>query len=133
MERLSSIRHPWVVSSIVKKTNGEGHWFILSVRRIFENRERLLGKYPVVIATLSFLRAIVTQSASQSSKLTMSTAFREFDVNGDKQVSVDEFKSGLESLGFRISPNDFDLLVKVLDSDGNGCIDYEEFSRYAGI
>ena len=50
--------------------------------------------------------------------------FRGFDANGDGQISHAEFRQGLLSLGAQITEQQIDDLVTILDSDGDGVIDY---------
>ena len=131
LERLTKVRHSWVLDVMMKRADGEDHLFVLSVRRIFEHNERVRRRYPIVVAALRLLKAVVVHSANASSKLTMSSVFQQFDENGDKQVSFEEFRNGLHSLGFVLPTKNFDRLVKVLDVNGDGGIDYEEFAKYA--
>ena len=59
-------------------------------------------------------------------------AFRKFDRNGDGHISRSEFRDGLRALGFKVTEDQLSQLVKVLDHDGNGVVDYREFSKHIG-
>ena len=131
LQRLSMIRPEWVLNAMVKKVDGDEHLFIRSVKRILERRERVRGHYPVVLAAIKLLHCVARRSANVSSSLTISAVFQEFDENGDKQVSKEEFKMGLLRLGFRLPDKVVQQLVSVLDADHSGTIDYEEFVKYA--
>ena len=59
-------------------------------------------------------------------------AFRAFDANGDGDID-DEFASELVSLGAAdITEAQLDELIRVLDTDGSGQVDYTEFARWLG-
>ncbi|KAJ7524501.1 hypothetical protein O6H91_17G008500 [Diphasiastrum complanatum] len=53
--------------------------------------------------------------------------FRVFDSNGDGKISVSELGSVLTSLGDNPTEEELRLLVKEVDSDGDGSIDLTEF------
>ena len=55
--------------------------------------------------------------------------FRQIDESGDGVVSPEEFRTGLESFGFSPSKNEFHELMKVLDRDGDGEVDFREFDK----
>eukprot|EP01028_Stygiella_incarcerata_P005960 TRINITY_DN2459_c0_g1_i1.p1 TRINITY_DN2459_c0_g1~~TRINITY_DN2459_c0_g1_i1.p1 ORF type:complete len:1822 (-),score=519.58 TRINITY_DN2459_c0_g1_i1:603-6068(-) len=55
--------------------------------------------------------------------------FREFDVNHDGILTMNEFRTGLSRLGVDMSDDKFKVLARVADADGNGEIDYGEFVR----
>lgn len=58
-------------------------------------------------------------------------AFSRFDENGDGSISREEFEQGLHKAGFRLSSDAREQLVKRLDIDGDGLIEYHEFVRFA--
>jgi len=55
--------------------------------------------------------------------------FKEFDLNGDGQLSYDELKKGfrLYIKNEEIADKDFDNLISKIDLDKNNYINYEEF------
>merc|ERR1711974_79909 len=56
--------------------------------------------------------------------------FRNWDQNGDGVVSVEEFRQGLEKLGGSKAlqgKEDIEDLMRHVDSDGSGCLEYTEF------
>jgi len=73
-------------------------------------------------ATMQLIPSLLADS--QIKKLR--EAFQILDSNGDGRVSVDEMISGLEQFGVAAN-KDIDSLVKAMDADGSGEIDYTEF------
>ncbi|KAJ3120252.1 calmodulin-like 3 [Physocladia obscura] len=59
----------------------------------------------------------------------MKEAFRIFDRNADGFITHDEFKATLEAQGDSISDQEVDDLIKECDVDGDGKLNYEEFSK----
>ena len=66
------------------------------------------------------------------SGISLERAFRGFDENRDGEIDHGEFSRGLMSLGAELEEQQMDALIAVLDSDGNGSIDYSEFARWFG-
>lgn len=60
----------------------------------------------------------------QMSNVGLEQQFRGFDTDGDGEISHEEFRNGLHSLGAQISDSQIDDLVTILDKDGDGSIDY---------
>ena len=52
--------------------------------------------------------------------------FVDLDTNSDGTLTIAEIKAGLDAAGVALPP-DFETLVKGMDSDGSGCVDYVEF------
>ena len=59
----------------------------------------------------------------------LQTAFNQFDTNGDGVLSREEFREGLHGMDIGLSDLDIDMVIKEADEDGNGVIDYNEFSE----
>ncbi|KAH9293988.1 hypothetical protein KI387_040806, partial [Taxus chinensis] len=55
--------------------------------------------------------------------------FRHLDAIGDRKISWVELKTALNSVGEDAGDDELREIVKQLDSDGDGCIDLEEFIR----
>ena len=56
-------------------------------------------------------------------------AFKLFDTDGDKMVSVSELKSLITKIGGDLPDAEAEALVKAADVDGNNLIDFKEFSQ----
>ncbi|EFJ28056.1 hypothetical protein SELMODRAFT_94292 [Selaginella moellendorffii] len=54
-------------------------------------------------------------------------AFRYFDANGDGKISVAELGGVLKSLGENPSEEDLRTMVREVDADGDGFVDFDEF------
>lgn len=55
--------------------------------------------------------------------------FRLFDKNGDGQISVQELRESLSSLGEEITEEEAKEMIQEADVDGDGYINFEEFAR----
>ncbi|XP_041088238.1 calcium-binding protein 2a [Polyodon spathula] len=57
-------------------------------------------------------------------------AFREFDSNRDGQISTAELKEAMKKLmGQQLNTREIDEIVKDVDLNGDGLVDFEEFVR----
>jgi len=56
-------------------------------------------------------------------------AFKVFDKNGDGSISVSEIEAITRALGEELDRETIELMIKSVDTDGNGVIDFQEFSR----
>ena len=56
-------------------------------------------------------------------------AFKLFDTDGDKMISVSELKSLITKIGGDLPDAEAEALVKAADIDGNHLIDFKEFSK----
>jgi death-on-curing protein len=59
-------------------------------------------------------------------------AFSRYDVDGDGYITVEEYRALVASLGQEISLEQAQQMVSAIDLDGNGRIDFAEFSRIGG-
>ncbi|XP_015675216.1 calcium-binding protein 1-like [Protobothrops mucrosquamatus] len=57
-------------------------------------------------------------------------AFREFDTNGDGQISIAELWEAMHKLlGQQLNYQDMDEILQDVDLNGDGLVDFEEFVR----
>lgn len=56
--------------------------------------------------------------------------FRIMDDNGNHQLDIDDFRWGLIDFGINISKEEASQILKYIDRDGNGTIDFDEFMRF---
>ncbi|XP_017328918.1 calcium-binding protein 2 isoform X2 [Ictalurus punctatus] len=60
----------------------------------------------------------------------LKNAFKEFDSNGDGQISLSELREAMKKLlGEQLTPRDIDAIIRDGDLNGDGQVDFEEFVR----
>jgi len=69
----------------------------------------------------------LTNQLSEQQQKELKEAFSIFDKNGDGGISNDELKIFLETLGQKPTDKEVSALMKEVDADGNGEIDFDEF------
>ena len=52
-------------------------------------------------------------------------AFRVFDKDGNGFISLDELKSVMRSLGENLTEEEFDVMIREADIDGDGQVNYD--------
>ena len=56
--------------------------------------------------------------------------FRQYDVDGDGYITLEEASNILQSPPFSFPPSRVTLLLRNFDRDGNGRLDIEEFAGF---
>ncbi|ELK25222.1 Calcium-binding protein 1 [Myotis davidii] len=57
-------------------------------------------------------------------------AFREFDTNGDGEISTSELREAMRKLlGHQVGHRDIEEIIRDVDLNGDGHVDFEEFVR----
>ncbi|XP_077991641.1 uncharacterized protein LOC144445874 [Glandiceps talaboti] len=69
-------------------------------------------------------------SQDKSSPKYIKSIFNRFDVNGDGAITIDELKVGLRRNGIDYSDQEVYLFMREVDLDGNGEIDFNEFTLF---
>ena len=58
-------------------------------------------------------------------------AFKAYDKDGSNSIDANELESLLQDLGWNLSIDDVRDALKILDTDGNGDIDLDEFLNWS--
>lgn len=84
-------------------------------------------KHKLQQTTIAFL---VHQVASQKTNDHLKKIFQELDTKKNGRLYYNDLKEGLKKYSdLQLTDNQFETLLKQLDNDGNGYIEYEEFLR----
>ncbi|PKA65155.1 putative calcium-binding protein CML18 [Apostasia shenzhenica] len=73
-----------------------------------------------------------TGAATARGEADLRDAFRMYDLDGDGLISVKELHQVLNRLGERCSAPDCSRMIFSVDSDGDGCVNFEEFKKMMG-
>ena len=65
----------------------------------------------------------------QANSVRIVDLLREWDTDGDGQVSKKEFRKAVTSLGLEATREDMDAVFVAIDTDGSGSIDYTELKK----
>ena len=108
--------------------NGESAWatdsfaafgFVENLQAVKPTPKMMIPGRP-----LHMLGSLFGHSAT---KHDLEETFNAFDADGDGVLNKDELKNGLLSLGVKLSSEEIEGVMAVLDADGNGEIDSREF------
>mmetsp|Transcript_6107 Transcript_6107/g.18459 ORF Transcript_6107/g.18459 Transcript_6107/m.18459 type:complete len:157 (+) Transcript_6107:2033-2503(+) len=69
-------------------------------------------------------------TGSEDTYETVLSIFKKYDRNNSRGLDVSELQSLAYDLGYKLSTEDFELAIKVLDRNGTGEIEFEEFYSY---
>ncbi|XP_016851661.1 calcium-binding protein 5 isoform X3 [Anolis carolinensis] len=73
---------------------------------------------------------LLAETAGMIGLQEMRDAFKEFDTNGDGEITLDELYQAMQRLmGERLTPREIADVVKEADVNGDGTVDFEEFVR----
>ncbi|KAJ2226884.1 hypothetical protein GGF40_004243 [Coemansia sp. RSA 1286] len=76
-----------------------------------------------------FLSLMAQYYNTSSEEDELREAFKVFDKNGDGVISADELRQVMTSLGERLTSEEVSEMIREADVDGDGNINYEEFSK----
>jgi calcium-dependent protein kinase len=126
-ERLSAVealQHPWIQNIDNKKIN---FLAIETLNAIVTN----LYKYNAVqILQQASIAFIVHNLISRNMTKELRKCFIQFDTNGDGRLDKQELINGLKQVDTHKNlEQEVDRVMNIIDVDGNGFIEYEEFLR----
>merc|ERR1712083_447206 len=70
---------------------------------------------------------VIANQLGESQIKALRDTFMQLDDNGDGLLTVKELKEGLDKAGLKEIPEDLQQIMKDVDADGSGVIDYTEF------
>ncbi|CEM35351.1 unnamed protein product [Vitrella brassicaformis CCMP3155] len=111
-----ALNHPWV-QHLAQASDAPISRSIVDNFRAFRAQSQLKKAALTVIA----------QQMSENEISTLKKIFMALDKNGDGSLTVQEIREGLTKAGLKDIPPDLEQLMKEVDSDGSGVIDYTEF------
>lgn len=71
-------------------------------------------------------------SYSENELASLRQAFAAFDKDGSGTIDASELKQCLKAMGKHPDPLELEELLRQMDTDGNGVIDFEEFAAALG-
>ncbi|KAF7884747.1 uncharacterized protein EAF02_005083 [Botrytis sinoallii] len=77
-----------------------------------------------------FLKMMTAETKGVDFEQEMRSAFQVFDVDGSGTISPEEIYKLMASLGENLSEDEIKSMVKEVDKNGDGSIDYEEFVSF---
>ncbi|KAF4668452.1 hypothetical protein FOL46_001949 [Perkinsus olseni] len=112
-----ALNHRWI-KNLARTADGDAneHRNVVSGLRNF----RAQNKMKKVALT------VIAQQLAESDIERLKKTFQALDENGDGTLTVQEIKEGMRSLDVSL-PADLEEIMKDVDSDGSGAIDYTEF------
>jgi len=119
----------WIQKYVKRKINNTDMSKSINDCKIpYTNLKNFAARQKFQQATIAFL---VHQISTSDMVKDLRKIFKEFDKNGDGQLSYLELKEGFKKYfnNEEIADKEFDSLIEKIDLDNNGCIEYEEFLR----
>merc|ERR1712176_301778 len=112
-----ALNHEWIRNKAPKATN-------VSLQSNFvDNLRHFRGQNKLKKAALHIIAGQLNEDQIKALRET----FMALDNNGDGCLTVAEMKEGIQKAGLKDIPADLQQIMKDIDSDGSGQIDYTEF------
>lgn len=95
------------------------------------NLMRTMGYMPTEMELIELGQQIrMNQTAGMIGVQEMRDAFKEFDTNGDGEITLAELQQAMQRLlGERLTPREISEVVREADVNGDGTVDFEEFVK----
>ena len=124
LSAVEALQHPWIQNIDNQKINFIS---IETLNQIVDNLYRYSAVQKLQQASIAF---IVHNLISREMTKELRKCFIQFDTNGDGRLDREELISGLKMVDTKKDlEQEVDRVMKIIDVDGNGFIEYEEFLR----
>jgi len=77
-----------------------------------------------------FCKMMTTPTKDVDFEAEMKSAFKVFDHDGSGTISLDELRRVMKSFGEILTEDELDAMIKEVDKNGDGSIDYQEFVHF---
>lgn len=101
-----------------------------SVWNICEDESSTVTKNQVTDLIQALRHKLLDFSRGQQDEYVLRSLFKEFDVNGNGTLSVDELGALMSRLQISVERKYLQALLNKFDRNGNGVIEFEEFSEF---
>lgn len=87
-------------------------------------------RFALTLPLLRAAQALTSHILRKRSRPDLTAAFSIFDRDGGGSIDIQEFQSTLQGLGHSLRPEVLSKMIRSLDINGSGVIDYSEFVRF---
>ena len=124
LSAVDALSHPWIQNIDNQKIN------FIAIETLNEIVSNLYKYSAVKILQQASIAFIVHNLISREMTKELRKCFIQFDANGDGRLDKDELINGLKMAEAKEDlEKEVDRVMKIIDVDGNGFIEYEEFLR----
>jgi len=116
---LESMQDPWF-----KKFEEKKDYDKKLAKNVLTNMQKFKKHRTLEKTIISF---IINQLVKKDERLELEKQFKDWDTNGDGVLSREEIVNGYRKTYGKVDENEIDNMIKSIDLDGNGVIDYNEF------
>ena len=113
------LAHPWFQKHAEKTSSNKN-----VAKAVLSNMKKFKHNSKLEQATIG---VIVNQIVSKEERKELLKQFQDWDKNGDGVLSRDEIIDGYRKTYGSVDENEIDNMIHIIDLDGNGVIDYNEF------
>jgi len=82
---------------------------------------------PILTMGTMFNQPTAAQPITEENFTELKEAFSGFDTNNDGFISKEELQDAMSNFGHIVSSKELDEMIKLVDKDGNGLVDFKEF------
>jgi len=124
LSAVEALSHPWIQNIDMKRIN------FLSIETLNAIVTNLYKYNAVQILQQASIAFIVHNLISRNMTKELRKCFIQFDTNGDGRLDKQELINGLKTVDTKNNlEQEVDRVMNIIDVDGNGFIEYEEFLR----